>query len=132
MFVTEFGSDLGLACMLWDIAVEDGPRAVSIFFRAVQQDDPYEPTLTALDRMKASFIFRGMHQRATQCQQMIHTLNYLWRDHGVEEMFGFYLRQGWSTELRRQPEICSAMGVSYLDRKVKERHPALWQLKPDL
>lgn len=132
MFIGEFGAELGLACMLWDITVADGPRTVSIFFHAVEQDDPYQPTLAALQRMKAAFTFRGMHQRATQCQQMTHTLNFLWNDYGEEEMFGFWLRQSWSSELRRQPEICSAMGVSYLDRKVKEQYPPLWQLRPDL
>jgi len=131
MFVTDFGRKLALACMLWDIAVKDGPRAASIFFHAVQQDDPFKPTLVALERMKASFTFRGMPLGATQCQQMISTLNFLWQDHGLEEMFGFYLRQGWSTELRRQPEICTAMGVSFLDRKAEEQHPQLWQLRVD-
>ena len=131
MFIGEFGSELGLVCMLWDISVKDGPRTVSIFFHAVEQDAPYEPTLVALERMKASFTFRGMHQRATQCQQMIYSLNFLWNDHGNEEMFGFWLRQSWSSELRRQPEICSAMGVSFIDRKIEEQYPPLWEFRVD-
>ncbi len=131
MFIGEFGSELGLACMLWDIAVTDGQRAVSVLFHAVQQDEPYEPVLTALERMKASFTFRGMHQRATQCQQMIYTLNFLWQDHGAEEMFGFWLRQSWSSELRRRPEICSALGAPFILGEVVERHPPIWQLRAD-
>ncbi len=132
MFVSEFGSELGLACILWDIAVKDGPRAVSIFFHAVEQDDPYEPTLAALERIKASFRFQGMHVRATRCQQMIYTLNFLWNDHGNHEMFGFWLRQSWSSELRRKPEICSALGVPFIPGEVEEQHPPLWQLRADL
>ncbi|MBX2979679.1 MAG: hypothetical protein KF905_10315 [Flavobacteriales bacterium] len=132
IFIGEFGSKLGLACMLWDIAVTDGPRTVGLFLRAVNQDEPYEPMLTALARVKASFTFRGMHQRATQCQQMLYGLNLLWQDHGAEELFGFWLRQGWSTELRRRPSICSALGVRYPAGRSEDQHPPLWQLRTDL
>jgi hypothetical protein len=132
MFIGEFGSELGLACMLWDISVTDGPRTVGLFFHAVEQDEPYVPTLTALIRMKASFTFRGMHQRATQCEQMTCSLNLLWNIHGSEEMFGFWLRQSWSSELRRQPEICSALGAPFIPGEVEEQHPPLWQLRPEL
>jgi len=132
MFVGEFGGELGLACMLWDISVKDGPRAVSIFFNAVEQNEPYEPTLAALECMKASFTFRGMHQRATQCQQMIFGLHSLWSLHGSEELFGFWLRQSWSSELRRKPEICSALGVPFIHGEVEEQHPPLWELRADL
>jgi hypothetical protein len=131
-FIGEFGRELGLACMLWDLTVQDGPRAMSIFFQAVEQDDAPERTRAALQIMKASFMFRGMHQRATQCQQMIYRLHSLRCFHGSEGMFGFWLRQSWSSELRRRPEICSALGFSFPDAKVEEEHPPLWQLRPDL
>lgn len=132
MCIGEFGAELGLACMLWDMAVLDGPRSTGIFFHAVEQDEPHSPTLAALERMRASFTFRGMHQRATQCEVMIHGLNSLWDFHGSEEMFGFWLRQSWSSELRRQPEIGSALGVSPFTREDEQQHPPLWQLRPDL
>ncbi|HRQ85062.1 MAG TPA: hypothetical protein PLV70_08135 [Flavobacteriales bacterium] len=126
-----YGSTLCLESLLWDLTSGTKQGAYPMLFNAINQDDLVEATLEALLRIESRFTFLGLHPRATQCRTLMMDLKMLWEEHGTEELFSLYVRQGWTTEGRREPDITIAMGLEYLSGEQTPPIKPLWELRHD-
>ena len=126
----EFARELCCLSILWDMATVGKFRAKSSLFYAVNQDHAFEALTQALEILEASFSFCGLHDNSTQCRVQIFSLHSLWAEYEHMEMFDFYLRQGWSTEGRRESMILMAVG-KMPDRCLHPDVEPLWELRHD-
>lgn len=126
-----YGRSLCLKSMLWDLTSSVPQHAAPKLFYAINQEEMVDATLEELARIEARFIFNGLHTRALQCKSLQASLKMLWEEHGADELFSFYVRQGWNTEGRREPDIRMAMGLEILTGKPVLAYPPRWALRND-